>query len=406
MDSATEVDDALIVEFRNFVARHWAEHQDIRHWQSALRETGWHCADWPVEHGGTGWNLATQWHWAKTCADALAPLPGDEMARLAPLLLALGTDKQQRHLAGIKRGQPWQFVFAATERFNEISHDGIARLADGKLWGRVPIAGNDVNCCLLVDDQLVLLEASSLRRLRKEKGSEQGPEDIPGDGRGIHKEKDQGGSGVLLSGYDLSNDQVGSGVLLSGYDLSNDQVGGGVLLSEYDLSNDQDGGEVLLTGYALADEETLGSPDASRHLALHQSPLCNLMTQLHANQLLAQGLASDFPDDNHQTTGRGKQLEHDLADLNIATRSLEAMFLRGLAPEMLNLKYAELQTSTMQLLGSLLGYYRLLEAAAGDTGNEPELPMAAERGLLASMQGWAGINTMVLRDQLAEVCRV
>ena len=324
MTFALQADEltTLLEGFRNFVARHWTAHQDLGRWQAALQETGWHCADWPAEHGGPGLDAVSQWLWARAWADGLAPLPGEEISRLAPLLLALGTGRQQKHLEGIRAGRTWRFVFPSA---------GFA-LEDRRLEGSLPWA-DSANLCVLVDEQLLLLEADALMRHR------------------------------------------------------------------------QDDGRVHLAGYRLAEDETLGSREASRHLALHQSPFCNLLTQLRANRMLEARLDAGAPlgqdADGKPAQDLPDPLGQNMAEIAIHTRALEAMFLRDLAPALLNLKFADVQGATMELMSSLMGYYRLLEPAAGNTGNEPELPWAAERQMLGDMQKWAGVNQMVQKDQLS-----
>lgn len=148
----------LIGEFRQFIDRNWVSTGNTRGWQRALCAKGWLGADWPASEDGPGWDTGVQWMWASACAAADCPLPSDEFGILAPLLLGVGTGTQKEHLTGIKAGHAWQFHFST----RGLTFDGSC--LDGTL-----AYDPSRNLCLLVDDQLLLLTAASLRQQKQDK---------------------------------------------------------------------------------------------------------------------------------------------------------------------------------------------------------------------------------------------
>ncbi len=98
-------------EVRAFVARHFPPHQpftpgtaDEDRWARALLEQGWAAYQWPVEFGGTGWDLTQRYIWERETALAGVParMGGMGMFMLAPVLYTYGSAEQcRRFLPGI-----------------------------------------------------------------------------------------------------------------------------------------------------------------------------------------------------------------------------------------------------------------------------------------------------------------
>ncbi|WP_432261991.1 acyl-CoA dehydrogenase family protein [Cupriavidus sp. TMH.W2] len=83
--------------------------EDIVRWTKILADRGWSAPNWPVEHGGTGWNPVQSYIFTEECALAGAPEPIAFGVRMvAPVLIAFGSDEQkQRYLPRIRSGDDW-----------------------------------------------------------------------------------------------------------------------------------------------------------------------------------------------------------------------------------------------------------------------------------------------------------
>ncbi|WP_151446472.1 acyl-CoA dehydrogenase family protein [Lacisediminimonas profundi] len=71
---------------------------DFVRWHKIVARQGWVGVNWPVEHGGTGWNAVQRHIWEEECARAGTPaiLPfGVNM--VAPVIMAFGNETQKRH---------------------------------------------------------------------------------------------------------------------------------------------------------------------------------------------------------------------------------------------------------------------------------------------------------------------
>lgn len=79
---------------------------DVMRWHRILAEKGWIAPSWPVEHGGTGWNVVQRYIFEEECGYADAPtLPGLALLMCAPVLIRYGTPAQkQRFLPRIYSG--------------------------------------------------------------------------------------------------------------------------------------------------------------------------------------------------------------------------------------------------------------------------------------------------------------
>lgn len=82
---------------------------DHEAWHAILNAQGWLAANWPKDHGGTGWD-AVQRHifedeMAQACAPGIVPFG---VAMLGPVLMKFGNDAQKAHwLPRILSGDDW-----------------------------------------------------------------------------------------------------------------------------------------------------------------------------------------------------------------------------------------------------------------------------------------------------------
>ena len=71
---------------------------DFVRWHQILAGQGWVAPNWPVEHGGTGWNTVQQHIWQEECAQAgTPPVMPFGVNMVAPVIMAFGNDAQKRH---------------------------------------------------------------------------------------------------------------------------------------------------------------------------------------------------------------------------------------------------------------------------------------------------------------------
>jgi alkylation response protein AidB-like acyl-CoA dehydrogenase len=97
----------LPVDLRDKVAMHQRLlKEDIVRWHKILAIKGWVAPAWPVEWGGTGWNLVQRYIFEEECGYAGAPqLPRFALSMCAPVLLHFGSEEQkQRFLPAIYKG--------------------------------------------------------------------------------------------------------------------------------------------------------------------------------------------------------------------------------------------------------------------------------------------------------------
>ncbi len=78
-------------------------------WHNLLFQQGWVAPNWPVEHGGTGWNDTQKHVFSEELALAGAPmLMPFGLGMVGPVIYSFGTDEQKaRHLPGILDGSVW-----------------------------------------------------------------------------------------------------------------------------------------------------------------------------------------------------------------------------------------------------------------------------------------------------------
>src|SRR5512141_624036 len=72
-------------------------------WLKRLNERGWVAPNWPVEHGGPGWNEAQKYIFNMEMALAGAPSTSNMgLIMCAPVVMAFGSEEQKRqHLPKI-----------------------------------------------------------------------------------------------------------------------------------------------------------------------------------------------------------------------------------------------------------------------------------------------------------------
>ena len=82
---------------------------DHQRWQAILFRRGWYAANWPVEHGGTGWSVVEKHIFEEECAAAGAPrLISFGVNMVAPVIIKFGTPEQKAHyLPRILDGTDW-----------------------------------------------------------------------------------------------------------------------------------------------------------------------------------------------------------------------------------------------------------------------------------------------------------
>ena len=82
---------------------------DMVKWQKIMYAKGWGAPGWPVEFGGTGWNIVQQHIFEEERAEANAPPQNPfSMKMLAPVMQAFGSPAQQQYfLPRILSGEDW-----------------------------------------------------------------------------------------------------------------------------------------------------------------------------------------------------------------------------------------------------------------------------------------------------------
>ena len=105
------------------------ERDDYVRWHNVLADQGWGAPNWPVEHGGTGWNALQRLIFEVECFKAGAPrlLPFG-LSMIGPVLMKYGSAQQQA-------SRPLQDE--ATRAWN--FHTALYYKAGGTPW-RLPLA--------------------------------------------------------------------------------------------------------------------------------------------------------------------------------------------------------------------------------------------------------------------------
>jgi len=78
-------------------------------WQRALYRKGWIAPNWPVEHGGPGWNASQKYIFDMEMAAAGTPIVSPMgLKMVAPVIMAFGSEAQKkRHLPPILSSEIW-----------------------------------------------------------------------------------------------------------------------------------------------------------------------------------------------------------------------------------------------------------------------------------------------------------
>ncbi|MCC3306460.1 acyl-CoA dehydrogenase family protein [Sneathiella sp. HT1-7] len=122
--SFTKQDNAFRDEVRQFLADEFDEDlkqkmaenrnsylpkDDHVRWQDALAKKGWLTPDWPVEHGGPGWNTTQKYIFQTEMANANAPgIVPFGISMCAPVIMKFGSEEQkQRFLPDIRDNKVW-----------------------------------------------------------------------------------------------------------------------------------------------------------------------------------------------------------------------------------------------------------------------------------------------------------
>jgi len=73
------------------------EHDEIMQWHRILYEKGWVAPHWPVEAGGTGWDVTRRFLFGEECIRASTPtLSPFGLGMVGPLLIQYGSDEQKK----------------------------------------------------------------------------------------------------------------------------------------------------------------------------------------------------------------------------------------------------------------------------------------------------------------------
>jgi alkylation response protein AidB-like acyl-CoA dehydrogenase len=133
-----------------------------RQWQSALHARGWGAPEWPLEHGGTGWDIQQRYIFLEECRLANAPNPvmmGIQM--LGPMLMQFGTEAQKAaYLPGIISGDDvWCQGYSEPGSGSDLAslkttadRDGDEYVVNGtKIWTSMAHYSNWIFCLVRTD---------------------------------------------------------------------------------------------------------------------------------------------------------------------------------------------------------------------------------------------------------------
>ena len=83
--------------------------QELTHWTRMLNKQGWAAPNWPIEHGGTGWNLIQRHIFDSCCRSMHAPaLSGFGFNMVGPAIIKYGTEAQKADfLPKIRNADLW-----------------------------------------------------------------------------------------------------------------------------------------------------------------------------------------------------------------------------------------------------------------------------------------------------------
>jgi alkylation response protein AidB-like acyl-CoA dehydrogenase len=90
-----KLDPELAERVRNFAH---LSREDYDGWHAVLNDKGWLAPHWPVEYGGTGWDVVRRFIFDDECNRAFAPrIVPFGLNMLAPVLIRYGTEAQKQH---------------------------------------------------------------------------------------------------------------------------------------------------------------------------------------------------------------------------------------------------------------------------------------------------------------------
>jgi alkylation response protein AidB-like acyl-CoA dehydrogenase len=131
-------------------------------WQSILHAKGWGAPEWPMEYGGTGWDIQQRYIFLEECKLANAPNPvmmGIQM--LGPMLMHFGTEAQKdRYLPGIISGDDvWCQGYSEPGSGSDLAslkttaeRDGDEYIINGtKIWTSMAHHSNWIFCLVRTD---------------------------------------------------------------------------------------------------------------------------------------------------------------------------------------------------------------------------------------------------------------
>ena len=85
------------------------EKQELTNWTRTLNKQGWSAPNWPIEHGGAGWNLIQRHIFDSCCRSMHAPaLSGFGFNMVGPAIIKYGTEAQKADfLPKIRNADLW-----------------------------------------------------------------------------------------------------------------------------------------------------------------------------------------------------------------------------------------------------------------------------------------------------------
>jgi alkylation response protein AidB-like acyl-CoA dehydrogenase len=135
---------------------------DLMRWHRILAQKGWVAPDWPVEWGGTGWNVVQRYIFEEECGYAGTPnLVAFGLRMCAPVLLRFGTQAQkQRFLPRIYNGddvwcqgysEPGSGSDLASLKTRAVRQDGHYVVTGQKIWTTLAHHADWIFCLVRTD---------------------------------------------------------------------------------------------------------------------------------------------------------------------------------------------------------------------------------------------------------------
>ncbi len=132
-------------------------------WHRILYRKGWIAPSWPVEHGGTGWDLTQRYLWTvettRAGAPSLAPMG---LGMCGPMLIGYGTEEQKAHyLPRILSGDDyWCQGYSEPGSGSDLASLSLRAASDGdhyvlngsKIWTTHAHYANRMFCLVRTDD--------------------------------------------------------------------------------------------------------------------------------------------------------------------------------------------------------------------------------------------------------------